>query len=279
MSLGFPLITVYMPTHNRLSNLKRAVKSVLNQSYQNWQLIIVNDGSSDGTKNYLEHLALTDNRIYIFNNDTPKGACIARNIAINAATGEFITGLDDDDEFTPDRLSYFLKSWKYPYTSLCTPVTICKRNKQTVHRYFIGDLTIDDLLVINKVGNQLFCKTTDLKEINGFDPMFKAWQDYDTWLRFFEKNGRGKKLPESTYLQYEEANYKSITRSPNRLIGFRQFLEKHQSLMSNKQKNAMFCWEAIISGKWVSLKLLLKSHRDIYKYALLHNIKKIFGYK
>lgn len=54
-----PLISVYMPTHNRLNNLKRAVQSIREQTYIHWELIIVNDGSTDGTINYLDELALT----------------------------------------------------------------------------------------------------------------------------------------------------------------------------------------------------------------------------
>ncbi|WP_417655397.1 glycosyltransferase [Pseudoalteromonas atlantica] len=272
-----PLITVYMPTHNRLNNLKRAVQSVLSQSYSQWELIIVNDGSSDGTFDYLNELALTDPRIIVFHHETALGACAARNKAINTASGEFITGLDDDDAFTYDRLSYFMDNWSDSYTSLCTPVTVCKSNSKVEHNFFIGELTLNDILVVNKVGNQLFCKTENLKSIGGFDTKFKAWQDYDTWIRFFKHYGTGLKLPKSTYLQYEEQCDTSITRSPNRLTGFKQFLNKHSLLMDNKQLNAMKCWEAIICGNWVSLSLLINSHKDIYKYALLHNMKKLLG--
>ncbi|KPZ52525.1 UDP-Glc:alpha-D-GlcNAc-diphosphoundecaprenol beta-1,3-glucosyltransferase WfgD [Pseudoalteromonas sp. P1-13-1a] len=272
-----PLITVYMPTHNRLNNLKRAVQSVLDQSYSQWELIIVNDGSSDGTADYLNALALTDPRITVFHHETALGACAARNKAINAASGEFITGLDDDDVFTTDRLTYFMTHWSESYTSLCTPVTVCKGSSKVEHNFFIGELSLDDILVVNKVGNQLFCKTEHLKHIGGFDTSFKAWQDYDTWVRFFKSYGPGLKLPKSTYLQYEVQSDVSITRSPNRLTGFKQFLNKHSLLMNKKQLNAMGCWEAIISGNWVPLSLLIHSHKDIYKYSIMHNMKKILG--
>lgn len=270
-----PLVSIYLPTHNRVDNLKRAVKSVVSQTYTNWQLIIVNDGSQDDTYIYLEQLSTSDERIVVLHNETALGACKARNAAIQIASGEFITGLDDDDAFEPDRLSFFLKNWSDSYSSLCTPVTICKNDSQVEHKYFIGELDLNDILTINKVGNQLFCKTADLRTIGGFDPDFKAWQDYDTWLRFFKEHGKGKKLNKSTYLQYEEQSESSITRSSNRLVGFNQFFSKHRSLMNTKQQNAMYCWEAIISGYWVPISLLLKSDSDIYKYSLFHNIKKL----
>lgn len=272
-----PLISVYLPTHNRVDRLKRAVESVINQTYKNWQLIIVDDGSEDKTSEYLKQLKSTEARVVVLTHAHPLGACKARNSAIDVALGEFITGLDDDDAFTADRLSYFIKNWTEGYSSLCTPVTICKNGRKVEHNYFVGELTLDDLLVINKIGNQLFCKTNDLKLIGGFDPDFKAWQDYDTWIRFFKVHSKGLKLSRSTYLQYEEESEMSITRSPNRLVGFKQFYNKHCSLMSIKQKNAMLCWESIISGHWVSLFLLMKSDKNIYKYSLLHNLKKMLG--
>ncbi|MEI5639580.1 MULTISPECIES: glycosyltransferase [unclassified Pseudoalteromonas] len=270
-----PLVTVYMPTHNRLTNLKRAIESVKQQSYTNWELLIVNDGSSDGTFEYLQ--GLDDSRIKVFHNESPQGACFARNVAINNAMGEFITGLDDDDEFTFDRLSFFINSWQEKYSFLCTPVTVCRNEKQQEHLYFIGEISLQDMLVVNKVGNQIFCKTEALKEINGFDASFKAWQDYDTWVRFLQRFGTGLKLPKSTYYQHESQSAASITRSPNRLTGFSQFLAKHQSLMSPSQLKAMECWRHIISGTWVPLSKLIGSDKGILKYSILHNCKLLIG--
>jgi len=247
MSKLQPLVTIYMPTHNRPDNLKRAIESVKNLNYANWE----------------------------FTNTPAQGACKARNVAIFHAKGEFITGLDDDDEFTPNRLDNFLANWSDNNAFLCTPVTISQDGKQTEHNFFIGDIQLSDLLSINKVGNQIFCKTKNLQEINGFNESFKAWQDYDTWLRFAQKFGKGKKLAKSTYIQYENASDNSITRSGNRLIGFHQFLDKHEYLMNKRQRNAMKCWEKIINLEYIPILLIAKSHPDIFKYALFNNIKRI----
>ncbi|WP_105167346.1 glycosyltransferase [Pseudoalteromonas sp. T1lg23B] len=274
MSLS-PLVTIYMPTHNRLGNLQRAIRSIESQSYGNWELIIVNDGSSDGTNEYLE--SLNNNKIRVFHNVPAQGACHARNVAIENAKGYFITGLDDDDEFTPDRLQIFIDSWNDTYSFLCSPVTVVRGTNHKVHPYFIGELDLQDILVINKVGNQIFCKTEDLRAIGGFDTSFKAWQDYDTWVRFTQRFGKGIKLDKSTYLQHEDDKTGSITRSPNRLIGFQQFLDKHQHLMSSKQKLAMNCWEKIIQGQWVPLLKLALADKNIVKYGLLHNLKLAMG--
>ena len=98
-----PLITVYIPTHNRSILLKRAVDSVLRQTYENFEIIICDDGSSDNTADYLVDLASRDHRVKFIRNNEPKGACFSRNRCIELAKGEFITGLDDDDEFVENR--------------------------------------------------------------------------------------------------------------------------------------------------------------------------------
>src|SRR5690554_5941707 len=77
-----PLISVYMPTHNRAHLLSRAVESVLQQSWQNLELIIVNDASTDETAAVLEQLQQRDPRIKILHNSESKRACASRNIAI-----------------------------------------------------------------------------------------------------------------------------------------------------------------------------------------------------
>lgn len=99
-----PLVTVYMPTHNRGALIRRAIDSVLNQTYKNLELIICSDGSTDETVDILQEYCDKDPRISYVVNETSQGACYSRNRCIERAKGEFITGLDDDDEFTANRI-------------------------------------------------------------------------------------------------------------------------------------------------------------------------------
>jgi len=96
------LFSIIIPTYNRPDLLKRAVKSVLVQTYENYELIVVNDGS---TKQYDKVLTLfSENkslRYFYINNSGPSAA---RNFGIDVANGEFVCFLDDDDEFLPDHL-------------------------------------------------------------------------------------------------------------------------------------------------------------------------------
>jgi glycosyltransferase involved in cell wall biosynthesis len=94
-----PEISVIMPTHNRADLLPRAVASVLAQTYPDFELIIVDDASTDKTRAYLD--GLTDHRIIVITRDINGGNAAARNTGLNACRGRYIAFLDSDDEYTP----------------------------------------------------------------------------------------------------------------------------------------------------------------------------------
>lgn len=98
-----PKVSVIIPTHNRADLLPRAVSSVLAQTYQNFELLIVDDGSTDYTQDVIA--GFSDSRIRAFRQETNRGQSAARNVGIANACGEYIAFLDDDDEFTPTSLA------------------------------------------------------------------------------------------------------------------------------------------------------------------------------
>ncbi|HFM1980436.1 TPA: glycosyltransferase family 2 protein, partial [Escherichia coli] len=95
--------------------LKRAIHSVLLQDYKNIEILICDDSSTDGTADYVNELIAEGKNIRYFCTERQSGACAARNMGIFSAKGEFITGLDDDDEFMPDRISSFVSAWDEKY--------------------------------------------------------------------------------------------------------------------------------------------------------------------
>jgi len=95
---GAPLVSVVLPTRDRRDLVGRAVSSVQNQSYHNWELLIVDDGSTDDTPEVLAGLA--DERVRCFRHDGT-GVCAARNVALAHARGELIAYLDDDNIMHP----------------------------------------------------------------------------------------------------------------------------------------------------------------------------------
>ncbi|MDR2869827.1 MAG: glycosyltransferase [Deferribacteraceae bacterium] len=96
-------ISVIMPAYNASSYINKSIESVIVQSYSNWELIIIDDGSTDSTLAIVQDFTKKDNRI-IFRSQANAGQSVARNIALDLATGDYIMFLDADDIFVNDRV-------------------------------------------------------------------------------------------------------------------------------------------------------------------------------
>tara|TARA_R110001583_G_scaffold69129_2_gene196181 strand:- start:22829 stop:23719 length:891 start_codon:yes stop_codon:yes gene_type:complete len=185
--MNLPLVSIYMPTYNRLTLLKRAINSVIEQSYKNIELIVVNDGSSDNTREYLDSIA--SESIKIFHHESSKGACRARNLAIENAKGEFITGLDDDDYLEKKHIEILYNTYvsndgiQGVFSNIVLHKSIGKiycKKKSVV--------TLSDLRISNYVGNQIFTTPKLLINSGLFDTDMPAWQDYELWFRILAKH-------------------------------------------------------------------------------------------
>ena len=114
------MVSIIMPSYNTASYIKESIQSVLNQTYTNWELIIVDDCSTDETEEVLA--TITDSRIKYFKNKENSGAAISRNKALREARGQWIAFLDSDDLWLPNKLEKqinFMKNngYKFSYTN------------------------------------------------------------------------------------------------------------------------------------------------------------------
>ena len=103
------LVSIIMPAYNCVDYISESIKSVQNQSYRNWELIVADDNSTDGTVDAVRSVAADDNRIHLLETDINLGPAAARNRAINAAQGDYIAFLDSDDIWHPEKLEIQLK--------------------------------------------------------------------------------------------------------------------------------------------------------------------------
>ena len=99
-----PTVSVIIPTYNRAYLIDRAIQSVLNQSYQDFEMIIVDDGSTDDTKEVVTEFQEQDKRIRYIRHEKNKGGSAARNTGIKSAEGDYVAFLDDDDEWLPAKI-------------------------------------------------------------------------------------------------------------------------------------------------------------------------------
>lgn len=205
-------VTIYISTCNRIDKLKRAVNSVIAQDYENIEVIICDDCSNDGTESYVREMQLREPRIVYFRNEINLGACATRNLAIKNATGKYITGLDDDDEFTSDRVSKFMEAWDNKYSFICANFIEKYSNGNDKIYYdeseYIGNYK--NLLFANVASNQIYTLTENLQSIGGFDIRVKRYQDWDTWLRLSYKYGDFMRLPYATYIMHHDHSFGEV---------------------------------------------------------------------
>ena len=237
-----PLVSIYIPTKNRVELLRRAVCSVLSQDYKNLEVVIVDDGSDDSTRAFGSELMSKDSRVFYIRNQKSRGACFSRNRAIEASNGYYVTGLDDDDYFEPNRISDFVVSAKsfageavmfYTDNKLIAAAGIVK----TIVRPMRCDYR--SILIKNYVGNQIFGEKKYFVESGGFDESLPAWQDVECWYRmsryfgvsFRKANGLSYVVDQNH--DHERISVKSLDRIQS---AAEYFVSKHALKSSDRAK-------------------------------------------
>jgi len=182
-----PLISVITPTYNRASYLPETIESVLSQNYRNLEHIIIDDGSSDTTRN-LVNAYLDKGKIRYFYQKN-SGQSIARNKGLKEAKGEFVCFLDSDDRWLPNKLRKQLNAFLVnPDVDIVYGdyIFIDEQGNEISHNNmsrYSGNIT-KPLLKDNFVSmNTTMTRTTKLKAISGFNENIEVADDYDLWLR------------------------------------------------------------------------------------------------
>lgn len=174
------LVSVVIPTYNRAKELNRAIKSVLKQTYKKWELIIVDDGSTDDTKkvvqNYMKKYKKKIKYLYQRN----KGQGAARNYGIKRAKGEFIAFLDSDDEWLPEKLEKQIKLFSNPNIGLAYSAS--NLNKGPFYRGKVLMQLINKNFITN---SSVVIRRKVLKKSGYFgeEDWLRNIEDYDLWLR------------------------------------------------------------------------------------------------
>ncbi|OIB56119.1 glycosyltransferase family 2 protein [Natrialba sp. SSL1] len=195
-------ISIILPAYNENDVLSRAISSVLEQTFEDWELIVVDDSSTDSTPEIAN--SFTDDRIRLYQHHTNRGGSAARNTGIINATGEYISFLDADDEWWDRKLDRQLTA----LTSAGDDVvaTYCDITREPPSNSIIkcaqsirktdstpvdgGDELIPYILS-RKFGvggsSTLLIKSEIVREIGGFNPLFKRHQDYEFLIRVLQR--------------------------------------------------------------------------------------------
>jgi len=186
------MISVIIPTYNRCELLFRAIESVLNQTYGDLELLIIDDGSTDNTHFEVSHLLREEKKIrYI---KTPnRGVSAARNLGIKISNGKYIAFLDSDDEWLPEKLKAQINYLKeFPHLNLVHGEEIWMRkgkrvNQKNIHRKRGGEIFSQCLDLCAISPSTVLVKKELLNQVGFFREDFPVCEDYDLWLRITSK--------------------------------------------------------------------------------------------
>lgn len=235
--MNTPLVSVVITTFNRLYLLERALSSLENQTFSDFEVIISDDCSDVDVKSFIkkyrEHSSLSI--IYRCNSQN-RGACYTRNEGIKIARGKFIAGLDDDDEFTANRLEVLLSIYKPEYSFVTSNTLVIAKNRK--HKLFRRDRVINfnDLMWGNIVGTQVLVERKRILALGGFDTNLTSAQDADMWIRLVKKFGCALRVKESLYVLHTEHEEGRISTSENKVNGLINAFTKHSESMSDSQR-------------------------------------------
>lgn len=212
------LVSIITPTFNAEKYIRSTLQSVLNQSYQNWEMILVDDASTDRTVSIIEEFAQKDNRIKLFKLSENSGNGFARNVALEKAAGKYIAYLDADDLWFPLKLEkqiQFLKANNLPFTFSFYDCIDEEGNSLNRRVEAPLNLRYNQLFFCNYVGN-----LTAIYDVDYFGKITleasQKRQDWRLWLTILKQIKTTK--PVSEPLAFYRIRKDSISSSKFKLI-------------------------------------------------------------
>ena len=179
-------VSVIIPTFNRAAKTVRAVSSILQQGFGGYEIIVVDDGSTDETQRVLHRFK---DRIHTMAHGTNRGVSAARNTGIEASTAPLIAFLDSDDYWLPEKLSVQTAFFEQnPHAMICQTEETWIRNGKRAnpkkrHLKPSGDIFEPSLELCLVSPSAVMLKRALLQEVGLFDEDLPACEDYDLWLR------------------------------------------------------------------------------------------------
>ena len=185
--MDLPIVSVIVPCYNQAEYIAECLDSVINQTYTNWECLVINDGSSDNSEELILPYTLSNLRIKLIN-QTNSGLSSARNTGLKEALGQFILPLDGDDKIEKTCIEKFVKTFaknehlKLVYSNVILFGSI--NGIWNLPTYSYAQLLKNNLIVATAM-----YKKDQIVNLGGYDPNMKSgYEDWDLWIRLLYKS-------------------------------------------------------------------------------------------
>jgi glycosyltransferase involved in cell wall biosynthesis len=274
-----PLISVVIPTYNRANYLKRCIDSVLNQTFTKFELIIIDDYSTDNTDKIIS--SYKDNRIKYLKNNSNGVVASSRNLGIKESKGNWIAFLDSDDWWDFNKLKYcieFFNTSDLIYHNL--NIIFKKKNFLPTKKNFkIRQLKEPILIDLLNSGNiipnsSVIVRKKLLKQIGLISESKKivASEDYNTWLKISKITNKFLYLPKS--LGYYFVHDQNISQK-DMSFSHREATKEFLSVLNDKQKKKIEANIQFISGRFHYQNLNYKKAKKNFFYVIMYGAFKL----
>ena len=265
--MGHPAVSVVIPTYNRPEKLSRAIHSITEQTFEDWELIVVNDHPEVDVRDVLPDTP----RVHYIQHEENQGAPVARNNGIEAAEGRFVAFLDDDDAWKPrkldrqiDRFETLDESYGVVYTGRDKI-----RDGKVVRRNLPEDegWIVEKLLERNVIPSETpLVRRSCFQDVGGFDPAFESLQDLDLWVRIANEY-KFSVIPESLAISYVGHDDRISQDLERKYRGHKRFVTKHRELFASNphalasHQRQLGVYASMTGRRWEGCRNLIASYK------------------
>lgn len=272
-------LTVCITTYNRYEQAKRAINSVITQTYQPDEIVVVEDGSDSGIKDWIHNTFPC--KINYIKHENNKGLAAARNTGLNKSSCEWIAYLDDDNEWLPDRLEESIKLLKsFDYSNIKNVACIqagtytCDSEGNIVNTSLPrndGNLKKSIMKYgASTLQSSFFFKKEALDYVNGFDEKLVSGIDHDIWMKLAVADYETIGLKKSLVVIHQDNIETMMTNTDKRIEGILQYVDKWTPTYIDwfgEKEGQIYAkrYFTIVISRLVLSNLKLKRYRDVLK--------------
>lgn len=288
--ISSPLVSVIIPTHNRLKFLQKALDCVLNQSYDNLDIIVILDGCVDNSLDFIQRISKKEERIRHITNEKAVGGMQARLQGIQAAKGKYISFLDDDDIWEKEKIELQVN-----FLEKNTDISIvgCNYSWKTKDRIYpaidtSGLVSIEDLKYSNNLGSFTFCcvRSEDIKSIN-FKSNVPSCQDWYTWLSVLIHSGKNAYILKEYLAIYDDGDHIRVTNvKESKIQGYQFLIDEFKDRLTDPQRKNILLESILFQLKYFKFNLVQRiglfikgiSYLLVSRYSMWNRFKRLLKY-